>query len=89
MSETMQWQDQLLSTKFFVPASTHTLISRPRLTAFSKALRKNARSNDTFSRRRVYQIGCKSKIAWQDALINSRSWPILMTNSKDFCDDLP
>src|SRR6516165_3605133 len=33
MSETMHWQDQLLTTKFFVPASPHTLISRPRLTA--------------------------------------------------------
>jgi hypothetical protein len=54
-----------------------------------KALRKNARSNDTFSRRSVYQIGCKSKIVYQDALINYRSWPILMSNSKDFCDDLP
>ncbi len=34
------------------------------------ALRKNARSSDTFSRRSVFQIDCKSKIVYQDALIN-------------------
>ena len=33
MNESMLWQDQLLTTKFFVPASPHVLISRPRLTA--------------------------------------------------------
>ncbi len=34
------------------------------------ALRKNARSSDTSTRRSVYQISCKSKIVYQDALIN-------------------
>ena len=53
------------------------------------ALRKNARSSDTVSRRKVYQIGCKSMIVYQDARINYRSWPSLMRNSKDFYDDLP
>src|SRR5262249_12896790 len=27
----LKWQDQLLSTKFFVPVASHTLIARPRL----------------------------------------------------------
>ncbi len=34
------------------------------------ALRKNARSSDTSTRRSVYQISRKSKIVYQDALIN-------------------
>src|SRR5713226_3619371 len=33
MNESMLWQDQLLATKIFVPASPQTLIRRPRLTA--------------------------------------------------------
>src|SRR5713101_344028 len=33
MNESMLWQDQLLATKIFVPASPQTLIWRPRLTA--------------------------------------------------------
>jgi LuxR family maltose regulon positive regulatory protein len=33
MDESKRFQDQLLTTKFFVPASSHALISRPRLFA--------------------------------------------------------
>ena len=33
MSEAILFRDQLLTTKFFIPSPSHTLIARPRLTA--------------------------------------------------------
>ena len=33
MNESRAWQEQLLATKFFVPAFSHTMVSRPRLTS--------------------------------------------------------